>query len=153
MTRNEKVELACIVFVSLFLLFWPILLESHQSLGHMLLLLSATLLLQGLIRDLIILRNARKTGFIRSTEQKNETLPVQLICLESSIGLVGVILGAVLLFSPINTIIQLPERAWSLIMSFVLLLGFLIKDYVIGLNPWRIEKDKDHLNIVVGWKL
>ena len=102
---------------------------------------------------MIILRNARETGFIRSTEQKNETLPVQLICLESSIGLVGVILGSVLLFSPINTIIQLPERAWSLIMSFVLLLGFLIKDYVIGLNPWRIEKDKDHLNIVVGWKL
>jgi len=37
-------------------------------------------------------------------------------------------------------------------MSVVLLSGFLIKDYVIEWNPWKLSKEKDHMNIIFSLK-
>ena len=41
---------------------------------------------------------------------------------------------------------------WSLLAASVMILGFVMKDFVLEWSPFRLRRDKDHLNIVVAWK-
>ena len=64
----------------------------------------------------------------------------------------GVLVGAGLLGLGIAQQIVMDKFAWGISMAFLVGVGFAIKDFVVQANPWRIFRDKDHLNIVISWK-
>ena len=117
-----------------------------MSLGRLLLNASAFLLFQGLIRDLWILtRN-------RSSKINREQNKASCICLESTVGMIGILTGALLLGIGVNQSLILPGWGLTIMFAFILSVGFLIKNTVLQWNPWRIYQDKDHMNIVFVWK-
>ena len=143
MTVVSRVELAliCILSLACFLLVaqWP----TSLALGRVVLYLALLFLLQTLIRDLWLL-SQRKTRFDASK-------PAQpIFCIETTVGLIAVVIGCVLLFLPASNQVYLSALGGSLAVFLTLLSGLLLKDYVISWNPWRIYKDPDHINIVIS---
>jgi hypothetical protein len=41
---------------------------------------------------------------------------------------------------------------WSLLVMTIMIFGFWIKDYVVGLGPIRVRRDKDHMNMIFTWE-
>ena len=74
------------------------------------------------------------------------------MCVESTIGVTGVVTGLAVLGSALDATLALGPEAMGAIAVVVLAIGFAIKDLVFELRPFRIRRDKDHLNIVFRWK-
>lgn len=146
MTKLERAELVVISGVGFLALFAAQLLPGEIGFGKLLIWCSGLLLFQSLVRDLVILAIRRNTK--NELEQREEPL----MCLESTVGVVGIIVGSGVLFSGVDLSLPLPGERWMLIVLFVLWLGFWLKDYVFSWKSWRIKKEKDHLNILVRWK-
>ena len=106
----------------------------------------ALLLLQSLLRDLWILWRRRATA------AAGEPQAGRYFCVESAVGLLAVVCGALLLTSRMDSFINLDRRLLSTLVLAALCIGFLIKDWVIQANPWRIVREQDHLNLVVRWR-
>jgi len=146
MSVFEKVELIVLaVFFTAFLLlrnFLPV----PSTLATLILSLSALLLLQGLIRDLAYLACRKK--------QTNSGEPQTMfgLCVESSIGILGIIVGAILMFFVGNMALGLSVWIWAFLVFSILVFGFLIKDYVFDLSTMKIHKDVEHMNIIVSRK-
>ncbi len=147
MTHTEKIELILIVVVLTFVLLFSYRLPAQINLSTLVLSLASVLLLQGLIRDLWYLYSKRKVDSL-----DNPVKHVQCMCLESTIGFSGILIGLLLLSSNIDGDVGISGVLWPCILAVVLTGGFLIKDLVIEWNPWRIYKEKDHINIVFSWK-
>ncbi len=113
--------------------------------SYVLLGLAALLLLQSLLRDLWIL-------FRRRASTLSAAQSGQYFCVESAVGLLGVLCGALLLASRFDSAIKLDHNLLGAMTLGVLCTGFLIKDWVIQANPWRIAREPDHLNVVVRWR-
>jgi hypothetical protein len=146
LSNAEKAELILIAMISVIFWFFAPKLPVIFGFGKLLLDLSAILLFQSLIRDLWLL-----------TKKKHEaqTSPKRLMrcmCIESTIGAIGVIIGAFLLGSGLDQPIIMEQWMWGTIVMVTMSFCFVIKDYVIKLNPLRIRKDKDHQSIVFTWK-
>jgi hypothetical protein len=122
------------------------ILPVQLSVGNALLVLSALLLLQSLIRDISILMLSKKDP--GPIDQKS----MQCLCVESALGMTGVLVGAGLLGLGITRQIAMDKFLWGFSIALLVGLGFAIKDFVVQANPWRIFRDKDHLNIVISWK-
>ena len=144
MTTVERVELALIPLVGIACWFLASTFPTSLPIGRLLLSMSGLLLFQGLIRDLWLLSRQRRA------EKSGEK--AQCMCLESIIGTVGILAGSILFGSGINQTISLSELSWCIVIVAVLGCGFLLKDYVIEWNPWRIRRDKDHMNIVFSFR-
>lgn len=146
MTKAEKAELFFIPVSGI--TFWVItpFIPEQLSLGHLFLYASALLLFQSLVRDLLLLNT------MKSRESSSSTKSAQCMCIESTVGMTGIVLGALLLGIGVAVSISMTEWYWSLMAMVVTGSGFLIKDYVFEWNPWRIRQDKDHMNIIVKWK-
>jgi hypothetical protein len=143
---SEKIELALIPLLGI--VFWLIapLLPGQLNTGNLLLSMSALLLFQSLVRDLFLL-----------AEMKREPQPAQYrsarcMCLESTIGMTGIFLGAGFLGFGINMSVVLNNWVCGILVVLTLATGFLIKDFVIETNPWRIVRDKKHVNILFKWR-
>ena len=76
----------------------------------------------------------------------------QCMCVESSVGVLIVMVGLLLLITNIDARVIFNIYMLIFVMAVVLLSGFLIKDYVIEWNPWKISKEKDHINIIFSLK-
>ncbi len=143
----EKFELGLIIIVAIGIRAAGILLPDQIRLGSLLLGASALLLFQSLIRDLWLLAKARRTA---------ATIPprrvARCMCVESTMGISGVAIGLITLACGIGTQVSMGKWCWSGIALLVFGTGFLIKDYVLESNPFRIRRDKDHVNIIVRWK-
>lgn len=74
------------------------------------------------------------------------------MCIESTVGLLGVLLGALLPLVAVMGFVNMPVWLWSLLTITTLGFGYLVKDYVLEWNPWRIRKEPDHLNTIFIWK-
>ena len=146
MTTLEKIELAMIPLSAMIAYFISPALSWQISVGNALLLFSALLLLQSLIRDLSILFFSNKNP-VPITFKK-----MQCFCVESAIGMTGILGGAGILGLGIAQQIQMDRFVLSMSVVSVVGVGFAIKDFVIQANPWRIFRDKDHLNIVFSWR-
>ena len=144
LTPAEKVEVALIPLIALAMLLVapPPLLE----VGKLLLACSGLFLLQGLCRDLWLLVRARRD------RNRQEPVAAQCLCLESAVGVLGVLSGISLLGSGFTWSIALGKWGPSLAALAVLTSGFLTKDFVIEWNPWRFRREKDHQNIIVKWR-
>ena len=146
MTKLEKTELGLIPIAGLVAFLISPVLPWQLSVGNTLLLFSALLLFQSLIRDLSILLLSPKT--VASAAPK----VMQCLCVESALGMTGVLVGAGILGFGITQQIQMDKFAMGISVAGLVGVGFAIKDLVVQVRPWRIFRDKDHVNIVFSWK-
>ncbi|MCF8056965.1 MAG: hypothetical protein K9K37_10040 [Desulfocapsa sp.] len=69
------------------------------------------------------------------------------MCLESTVGAIGVVMGIVVLISAIKHSVFMDNWSWSFLVMAVMAMSYLTKDFVLAWNPFRILRDKDHMNI------
>lgn len=144
-TNFEKVELMLIPIIGVNIWLLSSYLPKSLSFGRVLLAISALLLLQSLIRDVWLLI---KQKHAEKTEAKTI---MRCMCVESTVGLTGVVIGVVLLGSGLDQPVTINYWVWSTAAIAILLIGFVMKDYVMEFKPFRLRKNRHHQNIVVKW--
>lgn len=145
MTNIEKIELLLIALTAVGIGSTSNYLPKSVGLGRLLLAISALLLLQSLIRDIWSLIQQKH---VKKTETKTI---MRCMCVESTVGITGVVIGLMILGSGFDQPLALKDWVWSIAAVAVLLFGFLIKDYVMELKPFRLRKNKSHQHIIVKW--
>jgi len=146
MTRAEWIELAIIVVVATIgWLVWPYF-SAAMPIWQIVLGASALLLAQSLVRDVAILFRSWRSA---SNATRKEA---QCFCLESTVGLTGVIVGLALIGLGSSHQIEMSRLGFSIAVAGTMALGFVIKDFVISWNPFGVRREKDHLNLIVRWK-
>jgi len=147
MTREEWAEVLAIGAVaSLSWLAWPYF-PSPTPLWQIVLGVSGLLLAQSLVRDVAILLRTRS---VASDEPRKEA---SCMCLESTIGVTGIVAGAVLAGLGSSTQAAMGRPGFVLAVAGTMALGFVIKDWVISWRPLGVRREKDHLNLIVRWKV
>lgn len=101
------------------------------------------LLLQGFLRDLWLLRRARKT--------KIPTKEARCLCVESAIGLCGVLAGVGLVGLGLAGNLAISRIGVVATTAAILAAGFVLKDFVVSWSPWRIYREKNHGQLIVRW--
>ncbi len=161
MTILERSELILtFVITILLLLFGSLISPNSASISQLILYGAALLLLQGLMRDLCILFRQRRLSTVKQSKNNKKSTaqipsnPVKepCFCLESAVGLTGVIAGLCLLSIGFNDTISLNSYFFAAYINFILVLGFFLKNYVFGWSPWKIYKEPDHMNVIFQWK-
>jgi hypothetical protein len=146
MNRAQWIELAAIAVIAAACWISRPLLPAALPVWEIVLGLSALLLVQSLVRDIaILLRNHRHKSILLVKE-------AQCFCLESTVGLTGVIAGVALIGLGNSDQIVAGRLVFFLAVSGTMMLGFLIRDLVIFWHPFGIRREKDHLNLVVRWR-
>jgi len=146
MTTAEKIELTLIPLIGVASWFLAALLPTSTSVGKLLMWTAALLLLQGLLRDLWLLSRADQEG------PAGDEREAQCLCMESTVGIAAIVLGVLLLASTLDIPLLMSALGWSLLVVAMLTMGFLMKDWVIEWNPWRIRRERGHVNLVVKWR-
>jgi len=145
MTLTEKTELALIPVVGAVVWLLAPVLPDKLAVGRLLLIVSALILFQGLVRDIWLL--------FRDTHAEPAPRKVaRCMCVESTVGVTGIVIGLILLGAGIGQPVLISGWLWSVLIMVVLSTGFLMKDYVVEWSPWRIRQEKNHMNIVFTWK-
>ena len=145
MKTREKIELGLIpVAVSAVGLAarW---LPEQLGTGALLVIACLAWLVQGGLRDVWLLY------LLKSQPAAAPRRRLACMCLESSAGLAGVVLGVALALAGIGGQITLNPARWMLLAATALTLGFLAKDFVISWHPPGIRRDPDHHSIVFTW--
>jgi len=147
MTRAEWIELALVAVVAAASSQTAQFFQPAIPLWQIVLGLSALVLAQSLVRDVAILIRQRRT---KSSAPKEI---VQCFCLESTIGATGVAAGAALV--GLGVARQFTVSPWkiSVAVAATMILGLVIKDLVISWKPPRVRREKDHVNLLVRWKM
>ncbi|MFT7529863.1 MAG: hypothetical protein ACI9FD_000866 [Gammaproteobacteria bacterium] len=143
MTGLEKFELTIVLLSAPLVFFLVDYLSAITDVGIVMLICSVVLLSQSLLRDLWLIRTINRPALAASKPA------VGCMCLESTIGAIGVIAGIFLALSSMEWRIHMASWLWCVIIFAVLATGFLIKDFVFSWKPVRVWKDKNHINIVV----
>ena len=144
MKAREKIELALIpVAVALAGLSarW---LPGQLGTGELLVIACLAWLAQGGLRDIWLL-------YLLKSQPSAAPRRLACMCLESSVGLTGVVLGVVLALCGLGGQITLTPARWMLLAAAVLTLGFLARDLVISWRPPGIRRDPDHHSIIFTW--
>ena len=144
MKRDEIIEVCIILSCFLMLFLFRHNLPQSVMIGRSIIYLCAILLLQSLLRDCWYLYH-----YARQPIDKSNL--VSGICLESLLGGLGVIVGAVILMY-FDMRVSIDPHWLPLSVLFVLSLGFLLKDFVVDFSPFKIYKDAQHMNVLVGRK-
>ena len=146
MTAAEKTELALIPLAGVAIWLFGYRLPEKIGIGSLLLAASVLLLLQGLIRDLWLLYKRRQ---LPQDGTRREAL---CMCVESTVGVTGVVAGLILVGAMADMTFRVSPTLFSILAVTVLAAGFAIKDFVFEWHPFRLRRDKDHLNLVFSWK-
>ena len=145
----EYAELLLILLLVVFVVWWFAPQYQVISLARLCLWLSVLLLSQSLIRDSWLLWHKLVK---RQSDEKETVEPLSCMCIESTVGAVGVLVGIILALSGFEVMLELGSTGWGVSVFLVLAVGFLVKDWLFGWQPWRLLRDKDHKNIVFLWK-
>ncbi|MDF3058055.1 MAG: hypothetical protein K0R17_2270 [Rariglobus sp.] len=146
MERAEKIELSLVVLAVGGVAMWAKRLPDSLESGSLLAIAALALLGQGFVRDGWLLIRRRKA---ESAEHHEEA---RCMCLESTIGLGGVLAGVVLTAAGLPLVVPLAAWVWPVAAALVWSVGFLIKDVVIQWSPWKLRRVKDHGSIWVRWR-
>ena len=146
LTRAEKIELGLILLATGIVAAIAVHLPDELELGSFLAIAALALMGQGLARDLWVLTKQRKTG---GTAHREE---MRCMCLESTVGLGGVLIGVLFTAFAIPVSVRMAEWAWPLLGGLIWGAGFAIKDVVIQWSPWKLRRVKDHGSILVRWR-
>jgi len=145
--KTETIELCLIALLLFSVLLFADFLSAPIKLSTVIFYSAGLLFCQSLCRDLwyLFVKRAVKSDF-------SEPIVRQCMCVESSVGVLIVMVGLLLLITNIDARVIFNIYILIFVMAVVLLSGFLIKDYVIEWNPWKISKEKDHMNIIFSLK-
>lgn len=146
MNRAEKIELGLIAAATGSVALAARLLPDELEAGELLALAALALLGQGLVRDLWLLAKQRKAARTARAEE------IRCMCLESTVGLGGVLAGVLLTALAVSFRVKTADWAWPLSGGLIWGAGFAIKDTVIQWSPWKLRKIKDHGSILVRWR-
>ena len=143
---SEKIELACIP-VATGLAAWltprsGVTFAAGENIGGGALLI----LSQGFIRDLWLLRQARSRTAAASPRE------ARCMCVESALGLTGVVAGIGLAGFGRATPVAVGAIGLAGAVVTTLLTGFLLKDFVFEWSPWKIYREKDHTQVIFRWR-
>lgn len=146
MRTIEWVELSLVAgatFATAWLVPW---LPVRLPIGTVGLVAASILLSQGLLRDVWLLWRSRRA------ESGAASIVQRCICLESSVGVLGIALGVVLLLSGVGGSVELGRPGWLGLVLVVLAAGFFLKDWTFAWNPWRLQREKDHASVIFTWR-
>jgi hypothetical protein len=104
------------------------------------------LLAHSLVRDIAILLRSRRSASIGLRKEAH------CFCLESTAGSIGIVAGAMLASFAGSTQVEIRRWSFSVAVTGILILGFLVKDLVISWKPFGVRRETDHLNLVVRWR-
>jgi hypothetical protein len=104
------------------------------------------LLIQGFFRDLYLLWESKQA------KPDAPAISARCLCVESAIGLTGVIAGVGLTAIRISRSVHLEATSVMLSVGAVLMIGFLLKDFVFEWAPWKIFREKNHAQVIFRWK-
>ncbi|MEO6992193.1 MAG: hypothetical protein ABI273_01070, partial [Lacunisphaera sp.] len=130
----EKVELSAIPLALVLALFLVPPSGATIELGELIAGAALLLLLQGFFRDLWLLRQARRSPALTPARS------ARCMCVESTVGLTGVIAGIALLGFGLTKRIHLTPIGLPLGIASILVVGFLLKDFVFEWSPWKIYR-------------
>jgi hypothetical protein len=139
MRTFDWAELGIVVAAGAALYFATSGLEWTLSYGKTLCYAAALILGQGLVRDLSIILK-RKIN----KEEKPAGAKLKCLCAESSLGLLVITLGSLILLAGIDDEVKFTQLSLTATVSGIMILGFLIKDYVV-----MIRKEEDHQNLII----
>jgi hypothetical protein len=141
----EKFEL-CAIPVAIGLAAWfaprP---DFKLELGELTAGAALLILLQGFIRDLWLLREARRN------QSATGARAARCMCVESTVGLTGVVAGIALVGLGLTHPITLNRASAGAVVAVVLIAGFLLKDFVFEWSPWKIYREKNHAQVIFRW--
>jgi len=149
MKARDTAELLLIATATAAAWFLRPSLPAQMAFGELILAAAVLLLAQGLIRDLYVKFSARR---VEHATQASGTPKrgIFCMCMESTLGVVGIVAGAALLLSGISARVQLPSFFWPGCILITCLFGFIIKNYVLDWQtwPWRIRREENHSSVV-----
>ncbi len=158
MRTREKIELGLIATVAVATWFFATRLPVKLPAGYLILAASVLLLGQGLLRDLYVKYVAKKdhpaadpsTGSGPTPSTGSGTAPKRIVCMcmESTVGVAGVIGGLAILLCGIGRIIEVPTFFWPALVIGVGVVGFVIKDFVLDWKARSVRRVKDHQSII-----
>ena len=145
-STSDRIELALILGTSLLVAVTDLPGPETISVGYVILFCSGAILFQSLIRDISILVSSRNKTFDGPPRES------QCMCAESAVGLGGVVTAAMFLGAGLTEPVCMYSGGWAIFLLPSFLTGFLLKDYVFEWNPWRIRREKNHLNVIFRWR-
>ncbi len=104
------------------------------------------ILIQGLFRDLWLLRQTRRQ--VTSPPSRE----ARCMCVESALGMTGVVAGIGLVGLGFDRPIFMSAAELSAAVAATMITGFLLKDFVFGWSPWKIYREKDHAQVIFRWR-
>ena len=102
-------------------------------------------LVQGGLRDVWLLLRLKK----RPPATAPRRLPC--MCLESSAGLTGVIVGGALAALGRGGAVTMSPLRWAALAAAVFTVGFLTREVIITWRPLGLRREPDHHSIVFTW--
>lgn len=146
MKTRDKVELALIPPAVAVVWLGGSALPARLGTGPLLVIACLAWLVQGGLRDIWLL--------CRMKTQPAPAAPRRLacMCLESSAGMTGIVVGLGLALSGLGGEIALGPGRWALLAAGVFATGFLLKDFVIAWRPLGLRRDPEHHSIVFTWR-
>jgi hypothetical protein len=74
------------------------------------------------------------------------------LCVESAIGLTGIVAGIGLTGLGLAQPLRVSAVALVLAVGGVMAAGFFLKDLVFEWSPWRIYREKNHAQVIFRWR-
>ena len=145
MKTREKIELGLIPAVVAGVGLAGHWLPTELGTGPLLVIACLTWLVQGGLRDLWLL------SLVKRQPAYTPKRRLACMCLESSVGLAGVVVGVILALCRIGGLHPLNSARWMLLNATVLTVGFLAKDLIISWRPLGVRHDPEHHSIVFTW--
>ena len=146
LTTLEKIELFAIPAVTALAWFAPLGPAFTLKVGGLVTAASLLLLLQGFCRDVWLWLAAR-----RATDKPSPHF-AQCMCVESALGLTGILAAAGLTAFHFGPDIAVTPPGLTTAVGAVLGTGFLLKDFVFEWSPWKIYRARDHATLQFRWK-
>jgi hypothetical protein len=145
LTTLEKAELLALPVVTTLGWFVPLPPGFTLGLGALVTAGSLLLLLQGFCRDLWLWLAARRATV------KPEPHHAQCLCVESALGLTGILAAAGLTAFRLGPPVPVTQAGLTLGVALVLAVGFALKDFVFEWSPWKIYRARDHAALHFRW--
>ncbi|MEO6875763.1 MAG: hypothetical protein ABI222_13175 [Opitutaceae bacterium] len=145
MKTREKIELGLIPVVVAAVGLAARGLPTQLPTGEVLVIACLAWLVQGGVRDLWLLY------LIKSRPATAPQRKLACMCLESSVGLTGLVLGIGLAVGGLGGHVTFTPARWMLLTAAVLTMGFLAKDLIISWRPLGVRRDPDHHTIIFTW--
>lgn len=146
MTALERTELAVIPVVIALAWLVPLKPDFALRIGGLVTAASLLLLLQGFCRDVWLWLAARRTSEPAAPRY------AQCMCVESALGLAGVLAAAGLTVFSFGPAIAITPLGCAAGTTVVLVVGFLLKDFVFEWSPWKLYRAKNHATLHFRWK-